>query len=108
MIQYMLCVARFAHYLKVLARDKVGAFLTPGDLEDYLRRWLLNYVTANDSAGMEMKAKYPLREAKVQVRERPDKPGTYSCVIHLRPHFQLDQMVTAVKLVTELAPPSSA
>ncbi|MBV9125073.1 MAG: type VI secretion system contractile sheath large subunit, partial [Planctomycetes bacterium] len=26
MLQYMLCVARFTHYLKVMARDKVGSF----------------------------------------------------------------------------------
>lgn len=104
MLQYMLCVARFAHYLKVMARDKVGSYTGPGEIEDYLRRWLMNYTSGNDNATPEMKAQYPLREAKVLIRERPDKPGTYSCVIHLRPHFQLDQMVTAVKLVTELAP----
>lgn len=103
MLQYLLCVSRFAHYLKVLARDKVGSFTSPGELEDYLRRWLSNYVTANDNAGAEIKARYPLREARVQVRERADKPGTYACVIHLRPHFQLDQMVSAVKLVTEMS-----
>jgi type VI secretion system protein ImpD len=103
MLQYILCVSRFAHYLKVMTRDKVGSFFGPAECEDYLRRWLLNYTTGNDNASAEMKARYPLREAKVQVRERPDKPGTYTCVIHLRPHFQLDQMVTAVRLVTELA-----
>jgi type VI secretion system ImpC/EvpB family protein len=103
MLQYTLCVSRFAHYLKVIARDKVGSFVGPADCEDYLRRWLLNYTTGNDNADPEARARYPLREARVQVRERPDKPGTYTCVIQLRPHFQLDQMTTAVKLVTELA-----
>jgi type VI secretion system protein ImpD len=44
-----------------------------------------------------------LREFKVQVREWPDKPGSYRCVVHLRPHYQLDQMVAAVRLVTELS-----
>jgi type VI secretion system protein ImpD len=64
----------------------------------------MNYTTGNDKAGQDLKARYPLREAKVQVRERPDRPGTYTCVIHLKPHFELDQMVTSVRLVTELAP----
>lgn len=103
MLQYILCVSRFAHYLKVIARDKVGSFVGPADCEEYLRRWLLNYTTGNDNADPEMRARYPLREARVQIRERTDRPGTYTCVIQLRPHFQLDQMVTAVKLVTELA-----
>jgi type VI secretion system ImpC/EvpB family protein len=104
MLQYILCVSRFAHYLKVIGRDKVGSMLGPEDCESQLQRWLQSYVTASDSAGPEVKAKYPLREAKVQVRELPDRPGTYGCVIHLRPHFQLDQMVTSVKFSTELAP----
>ncbi len=104
MLQYTLCVSRFAHYLKVLARDKVGSFLGPADCEDHLRRWLTSYTTSNDNAGPELKARHPLREAKVQVRELPDKPGSYVCVAHLRPHFQLDQMVSSVKLVTELSP----
>lgn len=104
MIQYMLCVGRFAHYLKVIARDKIGTFSGPADCEDFLRKWLHEYTTSNDNADMETKSRYPLREGKVNIRERPDKPGTYFCTIHLRPHFQLDQMTTAVKLVTELAP----
>jgi type VI secretion system ImpC/EvpB family protein len=104
MLQYMLCVARFAHYLKVIARDKVGSFGGPSECEEYLYRWLLGYTTSNDEAGLEDKAKYPLREVKLQIREHPGKPGTYYCVVHMRPHFQLDQVHTAVRLATELAP----
>jgi type VI secretion system ImpC/EvpB family protein len=103
MLHYMFCVARFAHYLKVIGRDKLGSFTGPADCEEYLRCWLLNYTTSNDNAGQELKARYPLREAKVQVRERADKPGSYVCVVHLRPHYQLDQMTAAVRLATDLA-----
>jgi type VI secretion system protein ImpD len=104
MLQYMLCVSRFAHYLKVMSRDKIGSMANPEDCELFLGHWLRSYTIANDAAGPEVKAKYPLREAKVAVRERPDKPGSYNCVIHLRPHFQLDQMFTTMRLTTELAP----
>lgn len=108
MLQYMLCVARFAHYLKVLARDKVGSFLTPEECEDYLNKWLRNYVMGSDDAGPEAKARYPLREAKIKVREIPGKPGTFRSEIHLRPHYQLDQMVGSVRLMTELHQPRQA
>jgi len=108
MLQYMFCVARFAHYIKVITRDKVGSFVTAGDIEDYLRKWLMKYTTNSDAGGAEIKARFPLREAKVQITERADKPGTYRSVIHLRPHYQLDQMVTSVRLVAELAAPSAA
>jgi type VI secretion system ImpC/EvpB family protein len=102
MLQYILCVSRFAHYLKVLARDKVGSFLTPEECEDYLNKWLRNYVMGKDDAGPEVKARYPLREGKIKVREIPGKPGSYRSEIHLRPHYQLDQMVGSVRLMTEL------
>jgi len=108
MLQYTLCVSRFAHYLKIISRDKLGTFHGPADCEEHLRRWLLNYTVANEDAAPELKARHPLREARVRVRERPERPGHYLCVAHLQPHFQLDQMAMAVRLVTELAPVRAA
>jgi type VI secretion system ImpC/EvpB family protein len=108
MLPYMFCAARIAHYMKVISRDKLGSFQGPADCEAYLRRWLNGYTNSNENASLEQQARYPLREARVEVRERPDKPGQYLCVAHLRPHFQLDQMISAVKLVTELRPSSAA
>jgi type VI secretion system ImpC/EvpB family protein len=104
MLQYILSVSRFAHYLKVIARDKIGSQFGPEDCERLLGEWLRKYTISSDTAGPEDRAKYPLREAKVAVRERSDKPGSYNCVIHLRPHFQLDQMFMSMRLATELAP----
>ena len=103
MLQYILCVSRFAHYIKMISRDKIGSMTSPEDCEHYLGQWLQNYTTSNVSAGPEVRAKFPLRDAKVTVREHADKPGSYNCVVHLQPHFQLDQMFTTMKLATELA-----
>ena len=103
-LQYMFCVSRFAHYLKVIARDKVGVLSTARECETYLQKWIHNYTIATDDAGDDAKSKAPLREARIEVNEIPGKPGSYACVAHLRPHFQLDQVVTALRLVTELAP----
>jgi type VI secretion system protein ImpD len=104
MLQYVLCVSRFAHYLKVLGRDKIGSLTGPAECESFLSRWLLQYTTTNDDEDADTKARFPLRESQVQVHELPGKPGAYRCVIHLRPHFQLDQMAGTIRLVTELAP----
>ncbi len=104
MLQYILCVSRFAHYLKVAARDKIGAFSEAPQVEDLLSRWLKRYVTSDPEARPEVKAQYPLREARVQVREHPDKPGSYLCVAHLWPHFQLEELSTTVRVTTVLAP----
>lgn len=104
MLQYVLCVSRLAHYLKVMGRDKVGSFIESHDCEAYLNNWLQKYITQDDEATSDMKARFPLRDASAQVRELPGKPGSYGCVIHLQPHYQLDGMVSAVRLTTELAP----
>jgi type VI secretion system ImpC/EvpB family protein len=104
MLQYMLCVARFAHFIKVIGRDKIGSLAGPADCESLLNRWLLNYINTDENADPEVKASFPLREARVQVREHPGRPGSFYCVMHLRPHFQLDQVLTSVRLATELAP----
>lgn len=103
MLQYMLCTSRFAHYLKVAARDKIGSFVEPEECERYLHDWLQRYVTADAEASPETKAQYPLRQADVRVRQHPDKPGSYVCVIHLWPHFQLDDLTTSVRLTAELS-----
>ncbi len=104
MLQYILCVSRFAHYLKVMARDKIGSFSTPSLCEEYLQRWLGDYTVSSDSPDEETRAKSPLREAQVQIREHPGKPGSFLCVVHLKPHAQLDQVATSIRLTTTLTP----
>lgn len=104
MLQYMLCVSRFAHYIKVLGREKVGTFTEAETFERFLQEWVVNYVTTDLEASMETKARFPLREAKVQVFEQPGKPGSYQCVMHLAPHYELDELIAAVRIATELAP----
>lgn len=103
MLQHVLCASRIAHYVKIIIRDKVGSFVTADDCERHLTRWLNKYTSAMEDMEWEEQAKFPLREARVQVREHPVKPGEYLCVIHLRPHYQLDHMVSDMELITELA-----
>jgi len=63
-LQYILAISRFAHYLKSIMRDKIGSFMTRKEAEDFLNRWISKYVLLDDSAGQEIKASYPLREAR--------------------------------------------
>ncbi|WP_084437587.1 type VI secretion system contractile sheath large subunit [Niveispirillum irakense] len=107
MLQYVLCASRFAHYIKLIGRDKIGSFATASDFEDHLRNWLRSYCLGNDDAATAFKARYPLREAEVQVRDIAGRPGAFGCVIHLKPHFQLDDIQTSFRLVTELVGPQA-
>ena len=112
MIQYMLCVSRFGHYIKMLGRNKIGTFSGPADCQRLFQNWLNRYTTASDNSSSKLKARYPLGMSKVEVKEKVGSQGNYSCIMHLQPHFQLDQLVSSIKLVTELAvgtttPPAS-
>ena len=105
-LQYILAVSRFAHYLKSIMRDKIGSFMTRKNAQDFLNRWISNYVLLDDDAGQEMKAKFPLREARIDVSEIPGKPGAYRAVAFLKPHYQLDELTISLRLVADLPPPA--
>lgn len=107
MLPYMLAASRFAHYLKAICRDKIGSFLTADNLSLYLNRWIGNYVLARDDAGQELKAASPLRSARVDVTEVAGRPGSYKAVVFLRPHFQLEELTTSIRLVATLPPPAA-
>ncbi len=101
-LPYIMASSRFAHYLKVMARDKIGSFMEAGDCERWLNRWINNYVNGNENAGQEMKARFPLREAKVEVREIPGKPGSYNAVAYLRPWLQMEELTTSLRMVARI------
>ncbi len=105
-LPYLMAVSRFAHYLKVMMRDKIGSFVSRSECERFLNQWISNYVTPDDNATAATKAQYPLRDAKIEVVEAPGKPGVYKAVAFLRPHFQLDELSVSLRLVAEL--PKSA
>lgn len=107
MLPYVLAASRFAHYLKVIMRDKIGSFQSRESVQQYLNTWLSDYVLLNDSAPQSVKASYPLREGRVDVTEVPGRPGAYRAVVFLRPHFQLDELSVSVRLVAELPPPAA-
>lgn len=101
-LQYIFAVSRIAHYMKAMMRDKIGSFASASNVQDFLNRWLTQYVLLDDNASQEQKAQFPLREASVQVSEVPGRPGVYRAVSFLRPHFQLDELSVSLRLVAEL------
>ncbi len=103
-LSYMLACSRFAHYIKVIMRDKVGSFMNKQEVSKYLNTWIAQYVLVTDHATHAVKAQYPLREARIDVVDVPGKPGSYRATVFLRPHFQLEELNVSMRLVADLPP----
>ena len=101
-LPYIMASSRFAHYLKVLARDKIGSFMEATECETWLNRWINNYVNSNENAGPEMKARCPLREATIEVQPIPGSPGSYNAVARLRPWLQFEELTTSMRMVAQI------
>jgi type VI secretion system protein ImpC len=99
---YIMATSRFSHYLKVMGRDKIGSFMEVADCENWLNKWIRNYVNGNPDASAEMKAQYPLAEATVSVKEVPGAPGSYNAVAYLRPWLQMEELSASMRLVARI------
>jgi len=102
-LPYMFACCRFAHYLKCMVRDKIGAAMERADMERWLRNWIMNYVDGDPAhSSEETKARRPLAAAEVIVEEVEGNPGYYSSKFFLRPHYQLEGLTVALRLVSKL------
>jgi type VI secretion system protein ImpD len=102
LLHYVLCASRFAQYIKVIIRDKVGSFLSSDACETYLTKWLSQYCSSAEGQSLEALAKNPLTYADVIVSEKNGDPGNYYCSIVISPHSQFDEIRSQLKLVTNV------
>ena len=100
-LQYIMAVSRISHFLKVGARDAIGRSMERKDCEEWLNHWIAQYVLQDEQATEEMKAKFPLADAKIEVVPG-DAPGRYEAVAYLRPWLQLEQLKSSMRLVAEI------
>ncbi len=106
-LPYMLNASRFAHYIKVMMRDKIGSFMSRQEVSLFLNAWIAQYVLLSDIAPETVKASFPLREARIDVSDVPGKPGSYTAVVFLRPFFQLEELTASLRLVATLPRPGA-
>jgi type VI secretion system protein ImpC len=104
-LPYLFACCRFAHYLKAMVRDKVGATMSRGQLTSWLQGWLLSYVDgAPMTSSEDFKATHPLADARVVLQDRADQPGMYEAKVSLRPHYQLEGLSVVLRLVARVEP----
>lgn len=94
-LPFLLLASRFAHYLKVLEREKLGAHRTAAEMEQDLNDWLAQYVVVMDAASPATRLKYPLRNGRVKVSDVEGSAGLYRMEVMLQPHLRyMRQAVT--------------
>lgn len=102
-LPYLFATSRFAHYLKCIARDKVGSFKGPKEMQTFLQQWLLKYVEGDPAHASEAsKARKPLAAAEVTIEEDEANPGYYRSNFYLKPHYQLEGLTVSLRLVSKL------
>lgn len=99
-IAYVLSASRFAHYIKMMLRHKIGSFQSAAQIEVYLQNWLGGYVLLSDGGDANLKARYPLREGRIWV-EDGTTPGEYKMRMEVKPHFQLEGIKVSISFVTK-------
>lgn len=101
-IPYIMASSRIAHYLKVIARDKIGSMVEADEVDAFLNAWISQYTCGLGSPPPEIKAQFPLAEASVSVEPVPGKPGAYQAVAYLRPWLYLEELSTSIRIVAEI------
>lgn len=101
-LPYIMATSRFVHYVKVAAHAMLGAFSEPQDLEKWLNHWIMHYVAADDSCTAEIQARYPLREARIEIQTSEEQPGTYLAVIYMRPWLPFAELTASPRIVVPL------
>jgi type VI secretion system protein ImpC len=88
MLPYMMIINRLAHYIKVLQRENIGTWKDNATLEREINLWVNQYVTDMDNPSPLVRAKRPLRSARVEVTDLPGTPGWHEMTLKIRPHVK--------------------
>ena len=97
MFNYMLCVCRMAHRLKLECRGQLGKSVGAESVEDHMQEWLMQHASGQNR-GFQQKMVKPFLDEKTgfDVAEDVTDPGRYDCTIRLCPHHKYDNGRTRI------------
>ncbi|CAD6556664.1 hypothetical protein LMG27952_06164 [Paraburkholderia hiiakae] len=101
-LPYIFLASRIAHYLKMIQRENIGTTKDRRLLELELNNWIKGLVTVMTSAGDDLQASHPLRQAKVEVEDIDDNPGFFRIKLFIVPHFQIEGMDVSLALMSQM------
>ncbi|CAM2067566.1 type VI secretion system contractile sheath large subunit [Sulfidibacter corallicola] len=101
-LPYLFLASRLSHYLKVIQRENIGSAKEKDDLQKELDEWIQRLVTKMPNPDPDLKARRPLKDAKIIVSDIEESPGWYSVEMFIRPHFQMEGMSVDMSLVSKM------
>ncbi len=87
-LPYMLISCRFSQYIKVMQRENIGSWQTRNQIDQSLNKWLKQFVSDMDNPAPAVRARRPLRDARINVRDMEEKSGWFLSTISITPHFK--------------------
>ena len=87
-LPYMFIVCRLSHYIKVMQREQIGTWKERQDLEQELNDWIMQYVADMDVVSATVRARRPLRKARIAVTEVQGNAGWFKVDMQVRPHLK--------------------
>ena len=87
-LPYLFIVSRLAHYIKMMQREHIGAWRNSMDIERQVNDWLKQYVSDMDNPAPAVRARRPLRQARLSVREVEGKGDWYLIDLSVMPHLK--------------------
>lgn len=97
LFNYMLCVCRMAHRLKIECRTQIGGAASAKEFENTMHAHLMKY-TSNRGSQLEQRMSKPFLNEKTDFSAFEDvtDPGHYDCRISLCPHHKFDNGKTRI------------
>lgn len=101
-LPYLFLISRVAHYLKVIQRDMVGTLRTEAEMETELDSWLRRYVSDVENPAPALRARRPLRMARLSVVDEEGDGTAYRMHLDLVPHTRFMSAEFALSLESRL------
>lgn len=90
-----------AHYIKAIyeAESKIR---NQDEMQRYLDRWINNYVAACGPPSGALAGRFPLADAKIELRDDPSRPEGKLAVMWLRPWLDHGNLTASPRTVIRL------
>jgi type VI secretion system protein ImpC len=104
-LSYIMAGARFAQYLSVIVRDKVGVWTSANEIEKWLDKWIAAYSIENQPSQSEASEDRPLLEAHLTVENTIESPGGilkgYIGHLNIQPAYQFAPIEGPMKFIVQ-------